>query len=148
MRGFTLIELLIVITILVVISALALPFAFSFQGSTNLATHADAILSNLRRAQQQAHSGQNADGWGVYFNTAAHQLILFKGQSYASRDTAFDVNTDWPETVTLTTDFSDEISFALYSGAPSASGTVQLINQNSEQRNIVINGYGKIQTDN
>lgn len=148
MRGFTLIELLIVMAILAVAAALSVPFIQTFQVSSDLYTNLDTINQTLRRAQYQAMTGQNSAAWGVYFNTAGKNIVLFQGDSYAARDQSYDQATEYADIFSITTDFSDEIYFSLYSGQPSASGTVTIASPNNDSKDITINNFGLIQISN
>jgi len=144
MHGFTLVELLVVLAILVIVAALAIPFVYSWQTSSDLYTDADTLTQILRRARHQAVTGQNQKAWGVYFDSANHQFILFAGGSFSSRETEFDQAFDYPESFNLTTDFGEEIYFSAYTGQASASGMVTLAaGDQSEQ--ILISRYGKIE---
>jgi len=145
--GFTLIELLVVIALIGVISVLAVPFIQSFQSSSDFYTQAHAIAATLRRAQQQAASGQGAAGWGVQINDASKELTLYQGQTFATRDAGFDQIETYRNAFVATTDFAqNEISFAAGSGLPSASGSVQFIGPNTgEQAAVLVNAVGKIE---
>lgn len=147
MRGFTLVELLVVIAIITITAGLSIPFVQSFQVSSDLRTNSDIILKTLRRAQQQAAAGQQADSWGVYFNTGNNKMILYKGLNYTSRDSEFDQESDFAQTFSLATDFSDEINFSLYSGDPSVTGLVTITSDNHDSQNISISNLGLIQLD-
>lgn len=144
-RGFTLIELLVVLAILLVVSALAIPYLQSFQVSSNLYTQAATLNQTLRRARQQAVAGQNTSSWGVYFDNNNKQFILFKGESFINREPAADQVTVYPSVFNISSDFGSEINFSVFSGQPSASGTIQIFGPDSQSQKVLINNYGKIE---
>lgn len=144
MRGFTLIELILVVALMALIGGMSAPFFQSFQVSSDLYTYTDTITRTLRRAQVQSIAGQNANSWGVYFDTAANTITLFYGNSYAIRDQSYDEVTKVPNSFDFTTTFSDEIFFTIYSGSPSSVGSVTLTDQNGGSETVTINTLGLI----
>ncbi len=126
MRGFTLIELIIVLAIIAVLGALSIPFIQSFQATSSLQTNADDIRQTFRRAQQLAVSGAHSDAWGVYVDVVGNSITLFKGSSYASRDTIFDLTTTFSDAFSLSNNFSDEVIFSQFSGTPQQFGTATI----------------------
>ena len=62
--------------------------------------------------------------------------VLYKGQSYATRDPAFDEVYPMPSTITIEGLY--EVSYERVTGTPSAIGTITLISLSRERRSIVI----------
>lgn len=148
MRGFTIIELLIVVAILAIVGFFSIPFVQTFQISSDLNSVADQLTQAIRRAQLQARAGQNDDDWGVAFNEDDKEYIIFKGTSYASRDSIFDEVIGYPSRFSAINDLSNEIIFFKYSGAPTASGTITIVDdQGNEQRTIRVSGIGVVSHD-
>src|SRR3989338_6845560 len=145
MRGFTLVELILVFGIVAMVSALSIPFLLSSQVSSDLNSLTITLVSTLRRAQQQAQSGQNQASWGVYFDSGNNRYVLFQGADFAGRNPDFDLTVDYPATFSLTSDFGSEIVFGLYSGQPSAAGVLEFNSANEGSKNISIDSYGKIE---
>lgn len=80
-RGFTLIELMVVMSIILIMSALILASYRSGQSRYSLNLAAQQLVSDLRQAQNMAISGKNLavtyKGYGVYFQTGGSSYILF-----------------------------------------------------------------------
>ncbi|MDI6891342.1 MAG: hypothetical protein QMC83_10480, partial [Thermodesulfovibrionales bacterium] len=91
-RSFILIELLVIIGILLILVAIAIPNFRFFQKESDLANSAEEIINTLRLAQNKTLASEGASQWGVYFDntTSPHQYTLFKGINYTSRDVNFD----------------------------------------------------------
>jgi len=145
MKGFTLIELILVLAILAIVSVLSIPFIQIFQTSSDLYTYTDSIAQTLRRANQQSVAGQDGSAWGVYFDTAGSRLVMFKGNDYAGRDDEYDQEIDYPDSFVVSADFGDEISFSLYRGLPSDTGTIIIASVESDvNKYIVISEIGLV----
>lgn len=91
-EGFTLVELVVVMGILIILGAVAIPTIFDFQKESALNDGAREIISTLSLAQSKTLASEGGERWGVYFTTSTspHQYVLFKGGDFASRDTSFD----------------------------------------------------------
>ena len=91
-RGITFSELLVVVAILIVLAALAIPTFLFFQEESDLSNSAEEIVSVLRLARNKTLASVEASQWGVYFSTSTvpHQYILFKGTDFASHSTSSD----------------------------------------------------------
>ena len=89
MRGFTLIEILVVTATLAVVLGISLPFVLSSKFKTDINVTADNLISMLKEAQSLAVAGEGDTPYGVYFDTTAKTYTIFRGASYASRDTAY-----------------------------------------------------------
>lgn len=146
-EGFTLIELILVVALMAIIGGMSAPFFPSFQVSSDLYTYTDTVARTLRRAQSQSITGKNENSWGVYFNTVDSTVTLFYGNNYATRDQSYDEVENIPASFDFVTDFSDEIFFDLYSGSPSAAGSVVLTSSNSESETVLINSLGVIDVE-
>lgn len=133
MKGFTLLELLIVIGILIIASALSLPFFSSFQSQKDLASYNTFFAQTMRSAQTNAINGFHGSSWGVYIDDVNKQFVLYCGSNYASRQTDLDLATNYNSSFTLTSNFGNEINFSLYSGLPLVNGTTTMSDLTSLQ---------------
>ncbi len=147
MKGFTLIELLIVLGILVMTSALAIPFIETFQVSSDLQTDTNTLLQTLRRAQFQAIAGQNDSAWGVYFNNGQKKFTLYKGQNFATRDQSYDQDFSYPSIFNISSDFGPAIYFSSHVGQPSTGGMITFTSPNNQSKHISISSAGLIQNN-
>ena len=143
--GFTLIELALVLGIFAAVAVLSMPFLQSFKVSSDLYSYVNDVNATIRRAQQQAVAGLNNSSWGVHFDNSGKKIILFKGESYATRDQPYDQETSYPEVFNISSSFGQEIYFSLHSGRPSVNGTVTLTGPNNEAKTINISDFGLIQ---
>jgi len=74
LKSFTLIEMITVLVIIGVISAITLPFFFSFYGGQELKTSAGIVTSVLRIAKSYAET-KNTDCW-VQFTPSSNNLEI------------------------------------------------------------------------
>jgi len=84
-EGFTLIEILIAITILIIMTAIAVPYFYSFQKEADLNSSAEKIISIIRIAQNKTRAAEQGSQWGVHFLIPSG-YELFKGSSYISAE--------------------------------------------------------------
>ena len=149
-RGFSLIELLVVIGIIVILMVLAVPSYYFFQKQSDLTSSTEEIINTLRLAQNKALASEGASQYGVYFDqtTTPHQFILFKGGSYAARDSLFDNIHELPGSVEIydiNLGGEQEVVFNRLIGDTSQSGDIslRLINNPGETKTVYIENSGQ-----
>jgi len=79
--GFTLLETLISISVLVLISSLALVSFINSRDVREVAVFGQDVMSVLRLAQSKALGGEDNSAWGIHLEQG--QSVLFRGTSYA-----------------------------------------------------------------
>lgn len=150
MRGITFIELLMVVGILIVLGAVAIPTIFDFQKESALNDSAREIISTLELARSKTLASEGAERWGVYFTTSTspEQYTLFRGEDFFSRTTS----SDEVSKVSLTLEFSEinfggeqEIVFDRITGETSQTGRVslRLKDKPSKVRTIYVESSGR-----
>lgn len=121
-KGITLFEVILTIAIFALLIGFSLPFTVNLYQEREFDVHLKSIAQSLRRAQLRAMAGEGESSFGIYFGP--HQYVLFKGDSYAGRDTAFDELFELPD------DFSisgiSELIFSRIKGIPSDRGDITL----------------------
>ena len=92
--GFTIFELIVVIAIIMLIGAIAVPNFVSFKKSSDLNNNVQEFENVLETAQNKAISSDSGSQYGVYINTTSspNQYTLFKGESFDLRDPSADQN--------------------------------------------------------
>lgn len=150
-HSFTLVELLVIIGIIIILIAIAVPNLSFFQRESELINNSEEIINILKLAQNKTLASENASQWGVYFDntTLPHQFILFKGGSFSSRDSAFDENHKLPETIEISQinlAGGKEVVFNRISGETNQAGnlTLRLISNPSKTQTIYIDSSGQI----
>lgn len=138
-KCFALIELLIVIAIIGIIGAASAPDLSRFLAGGDLTTTTDKVVRTLRKAQNYSLSGKQGSAWGVHLESKL--LVLFKGSSYAGRDSSFDEKFSLPRTATIT-GWSD-IYFQKLRGQPSQTLSVTIA-MLGEQQIITVNSEGRV----
>lgn len=149
--GFTLTELLIVIGILIITTAAAVPIYGQLQTTAQLDESAAQVVQAVRIARERSLAGLNDSRHGVYFeiNVAGDdKFILYQGQNYFSRNASYDraVNLDSPLSLS-TTLVGNEINFSQGLGIPNTVGLITLIHNASGSREITINSLGTVKEE-
>ena len=140
-QGFTLVEMLLSVAIISLIAGMSLPILASFNERNDLATITQSIVGQLRRAQTYARGVSGDSQWGIQAQNGS--VILFKGASYAVRDTEYDETTIIPSTISVTG--LSTVIFSKGDATPSQSGSITLSNtNNNETRTITINAKGMV----
>jgi len=80
LKSFTLIELIIIVGVLFILIAIAVPSLRSFGKESDLNNSIEQIIEVLRTAQNKTLASEEANQWGVHFETSKY--VLFKGDSY------------------------------------------------------------------
>src|SRR3989344_9234934 len=80
-RGITAIEILVVIAVLGIIFAIALPQFSKMRENQVVKTAVSDTLSSINKARSQTLSSLNSSSYGVHFQS--DRVIIFTGQSYS-----------------------------------------------------------------
>ena len=85
-------EILIVISLMVIFTALTVPFGVSFYRRQILGEQTATLANNLKVAQSHAQTAKNDSSWGIKFypedQECTNCYILFQGVSYNLRSEA------------------------------------------------------------
>ncbi len=126
-RGFTLVELVIVVTIVLVLSALALPSFNQWRQNAAYRDTARNIMSELRQAKSQA----------VEKNVAQQVQFDALSQSYGSSDVGSTITNmtklDLASQVTISPT-TNNIQFTPMGIASTGTGTVYILDSSGKQR--------------
>ncbi len=142
-KGFTIIELLIVIGIIIIAAAAALPIYSNLQVSSQLNETNAQIAQTIKNAREKSVAGLNNSRHGVKFNPSSY--TLFQGDSYATRESLYDRTIDLDDVLTITTNLTnDEIVFARGSGIPNNTGIITLNHDVQGSRTVTINEFGLV----
>lgn len=150
-KAFTLLELIIIMAIITMAASLNFAMHRYLLADTLLDIKTHEIIETLKLTQIRSITGYKNSPWGIYFkktNGGTDQYIIFKGTSYNSRDTAYDLASDLPasisfNTITLTGG-GTEIIFTKTTGKTSQAGSIQIKNNQNSIRTITINGQGAL----
>lgn len=134
--GFSLVELMLAIAIVAIISAASIPFSTSFLSRTNLKNKTNELVSLLNVARINSMSGKAGSAWGVYSDGST--LVLFAGDTYATRDSAYDVDFDVPGSVVIST---FEILFERNTGDTGLPSVISL-NDDTVSVSVSVNELG------
>jgi hypothetical protein len=145
--GATFIELLVIISVLTILIAISGQVFVFFQKESGLNSTVEEVVSVLRLAQNKTLASEEADQYGVYFNTSIqpHEYLLFKGSGYLSRDMAYDKIYTIPQALELydlNLNGGNEVVFDRLTGLTSQLGQVSLRLKSDPAKNKTIYVYG------
>ena len=149
-NGFTLIEILSIAVILVILFLAALPVFYNQKGQSSLDAAVSKMIAVLELARTKALASENESRWGVYFDNSSlpHYTLLFKGESYALRDSAFDQCYDLASGLALNNlsfyGGGQEVVFKPVSGQTDNFGDFSLDSGSAESRTIYISWAGLV----
>jgi Tfp pilus assembly protein FimT len=135
--GFTLIELIILITVLVILAAVAIP-RFSDVASTKAAATAEKLKSNIRYAQELAMT-QNRS-YRVYFNTSPAPAAGYAVVNNADGDANWGEAGEFAQDPALTGNLSVTLNSGDYAGVTVSTPAGGYIEFNSLGRPTVGGG--------
>jgi len=136
--GFTLIEVIIVVVFISLVASLGLSIGIDVYRSSSLASEKDLIVSALERARSLATTNAGGMPHGVYIEDDKH--TIFRGASFAARDTTFDQAIGNASLITATGTI--EFVFEQLSGDGLATGTLTMTDDRGVSRTISVNEEG------
>lgn len=146
-RGITLLEVLVVISIIGIILAIALPQFSKIRNTQILKGAGEEIVAMLSKARSQTLSSLNSSEYGVHFEV--NRIILYKGTSYESTD-AENSTIDITSPVTISnislSNGATDVYFNRLNGMPSQTGyiVISISSDESLTKTISISATGSI----
>ncbi|MDQ5970982.1 MAG: hypothetical protein QG603_759 [Patescibacteria group bacterium] len=131
LTGFTLIEVLLVVAIMLILLSSGASLLGSRTQESALDTSAKAVVDHIAKARNYAVTGYQADAWGVKVldNDAScfeggDCIVVFKGDDYATRDSAYDSMFDLKNGIAWTSNEQNEFYFSMVAGWLSSGSSV------------------------
>lgn len=121
-KGFSLVEMLIVISILMVILAIALYSFTTAKSKKQLEIAVNSIDFKLEEAKTNALAGKNGKNFGIQFSSTTY--VYFSGNSYNPSDTTNSSTTIASNLQISTSIAGDTVIFSRLTGMPQATGTI------------------------
>ena len=153
--GFTLIELLIVIAIIGILSAIAIPSFSSFNNKQRLSQAAKQVKNDLRSAQNRAISGIEGKAWGINIAPGASYYTMFKcptTATYTLTNCSSVAQKTIPSGFTIRNPSFSDLVFDVVSGNVYVNGSLQTagnftfeVGSATAQRMITVSAGGKIE---
>lgn len=144
-KGFTLVELILVIAIIAILAGATVPVLGNFTQRTQIDSTAREVVSALRFAQQKSMANENDSEFGVYFDDANNEFIVFRGSSYGSFPAEDRVFT-YPDSITISQGFaSSEVNFEKLTGETADIGSITISNNVDGLFTVTTSSLGKIE---
>ncbi len=147
-KGFTLVELMVVIGLIAMIGTLGMLLSFDYYRNNSFFSEQKIIVSVLQKARNQAMNNvcqgtcTKGKAHGVKFDKVANKYIIFQGNSYGARDTAFDDEIEVTPTISISG--MDEVVFSQLSGNASVTGGNLTVSGSGRTAVIEVNSNGRI----
>lgn len=137
--GFTMVEVLLVLMMFTAVAAISIPLSIDYQQRGDIDMAQATFSQGLRRAQQLSMSGEGNSAWGI--NAVSGKITVFKGATYATRDTTYDEDYSLSTAVVMTNQL--EYDFAKTTGLPAQTGTATFTN-GAYQKTVTVNAKGVV----
>jgi len=144
--GFTFIEVMMVISILIILSAIATPSLLSWRSSAKLRGAAANLKGNMQLAKLKAIQENYAVA--IHFSTNSYQIFKDDGLNPGMYDPGEEVYGDrtLPAGVKINlaeTNFNDE-TVRFFGRGTANSGSAVLVNTSGTGKKVTVTGLGKI----
>jgi prepilin-type N-terminal cleavage/methylation domain-containing protein len=138
-QGFSLLEVVLVVSLLVIMLSIAVPYGLRFFTIERLDSTSRELLEVLRLAQAQAAHQKLDSSFGVYIGQ--NGFTLFQGNSYASRNVDYDLTYQYSTHVTI--EGMTEVVFDQMTGLPQEPGEI-IMTSGSRANIIQVNNQGMV----
>lgn len=144
-KGFTLLETLVVISIVVVISAVSVKSFYVLREKHAIQKDVDSIVSIIEKAKNMSANRKNDSSYGVKF--ASTTVTVFSGTNFANGNviSKYDLETMIKISNVSLSSRGTELVFSKITGSPNATGTITLIAP-SYSKIVTIYGTGIIES--
>jgi len=137
-KGFTLVELLVVMSIISILTAVALPSYSLMRNYATLNGDTQELISNLRLAQSRAMSAQDGLSWGVRLE--ADRYIIYGGDWSAPQ---FQTVHMLKNGIQIIQGVNSEVVFNRLYGT-TADATISIGFISGKQKTVEVDSVGKI----
>ncbi|MBI4034750.1 prepilin-type N-terminal cleavage/methylation domain-containing protein [Candidatus Saccharibacteria bacterium] len=138
-KGFSLLEVILTVAIISLLAGIGAPLYLSATNRNELVVASNVLVQDLYRAQSASRSVIDDEAWGVAVN--GQTITLFKGTSFASRDSSFDENYIVPDSINLSGD--NQLTYSKLTGLPATTASFNLAH-NNDNRTVTVNAKGMV----
>lgn len=129
-RGFTLIEILLSIAILSLLMSFLISAEDKVLSRNRLFEATATVTTAVRTASLKSKIADQDSAWGAML--AAEHITVYKGATYATRDTNMDDVVDLPAGITISATGGNDIAFKKLSGSPTKDSTITIANESGD----------------
>lgn len=146
-------EIVLVVGIIILIVGSVGIVQGSILADSYLDSKSNEVIQGLRLHQVRSITNFKNSKWGVRIDTSTNpdQFVLFKGNSYASRDSSFDIEIDLPDLLSVSNinlnGGSSEVVFDSFTGKTDDYGSFVIADNDGNSTTISINSFGVIDTN-
>jgi len=136
--GFTLVEIILAVALIAIIGGVTVGVSQRVLVQNDQLAAENAVIADLRAARERSLGNADDSQWGVRIESGT--ITIFRGSSYASRDTQADVTTPISDTITVSGD--QEYVFSQLTGAVDETGSVTITSASDRTQTLSVNQYG------
>jgi len=140
-EGFSIIEVIVVIVMIGILAGVSFPFFSLIYTRNNIDAATQGVVRIIQQARINSEAMEADDTWGVKVQSGS--VVLFKGSSYAARNTSYDQVLSISSNISFTGSTITEIVFAKLTGLPITPGTFTLT-LGTDVRNVIVNSKGMV----
>jgi hypothetical protein len=134
--AFTALEIAVVLAVLSIAAGISVPMYQRYMARSNIEIARQNIAQGIERAKFLSQVGMNDSKWGFSTDSIPGRGVLFMGESFAERDSAYDEMYAVPESVAITG--LTEVVFTKVTGLPSTSGEITLRSQYDDEAVVTV----------
>lgn len=142
-------EIILVVAALAIMVGGTFTIMSSFITNTYVDDTAQEVIHSLRKANTNTIARLYDLRWGVHFDDTASSFTFFAGESYAARNTEYDIVTSLPASVTFSqlafNGGGKEVIFRKIAGDTAQYGSLKVRSTGGQERTITINQVGQIE---
>jgi len=142
--GFTLPEIIVVLSLIVIISAISVVAFFNLREKKSIDKDVDSVVSIIEKTRNMSLNRKNDSSYGVYFSTTSVSVYSGGTRITGNKISEYPLEAISKIATTSLSSYGSEIDFTKITGVPNATGTIT-ISTASYSKVITVYGTGLVE---